>query len=152
VENKSIRKTAKYRSDKGPSQVPIPREELETLSAQFNIKFLLAIMNSEFALRYLSHIRKGDTDILPDEWKQLPIVVIPLSAQQPFIDLVDRILSEFQTYGYPLPDEPAVRVAVWEHQINEKVYEIYGITPNDIETLAAAAPTDLGETDDDEEA
>jgi hypothetical protein len=61
--------------------------------------------------------------------------------QQPFIDLVNHILNEFQTHGHHLPSAAAARVAAWEQEIDAKVDAIYGIAPNDVGAIAAVAPT-----------
>jgi len=150
VQNKSIQKTAKYRGEVKLHQ-PNPdvyREELEVLSRNFSTKYLLAIMNSSFARQWLATRRRNKLRIYPEDWKPFPIAVIPLSEQQPLIDLVDHILNEFQTHGHPLPNPAIARVAAWEQEIDTQVYAIYGIEPNAVGSIAAAAPTDLGETDD----
>lgn len=154
VKNTSLRRPAPYRSEltKGKAPPKVLRDDLEVLSSEFSIKYLLAISNSSLARRMLAQERTGSLEIHPNAWKALPIPVIPVANQQPLIDLVDHILNEFHTHGYPLPSAAAARVAAWEQEIDTKVYELYGIAPNDVEALAAAAPTDLGETDDDEDA
>lgn len=153
VRNKSIRKTAKYKDELKNVLSPgeFTREDLENLSGKFSMKYIVAIMNSTFARTYVNKRRKSKVNIYPDDWKPLPIAAISLDDQQPLIDLVDHILNEFQTHGHLLPNAAAARVAAWEQEIDAKVYAIYDVAPNDVEVIAAAAPTDLGETNDDED-
>ncbi len=66
--------------------------------------------------------------------------------------MVDKILAEYAAHAHPLPADAAARVANWEQQIDTKVYELYGITPDDVESIVAAAPTNLGDDDADDNA
>jgi serine/threonine protein kinase len=134
VRNKSLQGTAKYRDEvkSGQKQPNIFREELEILAQKFLPKYLLAIMNSAFALKFFEGIRKGDTDILPDEWKQLPIALIPMSQQREFGQLVDAIQAEFNQYGVSLPPDAAARVSALEKEIDWSVFALYNSTPEEM--------------------
>ncbi|MEM4168449.1 MAG: DNA methyltransferase, partial [Candidatus Caldarchaeum sp.] len=123
VVNQSISKTAKYRKQSKIGD----REQRELLSEQFEVKYLLAIMNSSFAAQWLAQKRRSKLSIYPDDWKQLPVVVISKEEQQEFVRLVDAILAEFQQHGYPLPPEAAARVAQLEREIDEKVKRLYRV-------------------------
>jgi adenine-specific DNA-methyltransferase len=121
VVNQSINKTAKYRwqSAKGD------REEREKLSQKFNLKYVLAIMNSTFAKDWLAKRRRHKIQLYPDDWKQLPIPPLSLNEQAEFVNLVDAILVEFEQWGYPLPSMAARRVADLEAELDERVAELY---------------------------
>jgi len=82
----------------------------------------------------------------------VPIASISLADQQPLVDLVDKILAEYATLGHPLLADAAARVASWEQEIDAQVYAIYGITPDDVESIAAVATTNLGDEDADDDA
>lgn len=129
VRNKSIQKTAKYRDELKQSEVlPLQfREDLEELSQKFMLKYLLAIMNSSFALKFFKSIRKGDTDILPDEWKQLPIALITIEEQASITALVNEILGLYAKFGYLLPSEATEKLTTLEKEINERVAAIYDL-------------------------
>ena len=60
-----------------------------------------------------------------DDWKQLPIPPAPREAKEEIAGLVDSILSEFERYGYPLPEYAAVRVAELEEGVDKKVEKFY---------------------------
>ena len=121
VINKSISKTAKYHH-----QDPLgDREQREEISKKFNLKYVLAIMNSSFAREWLKGRRRSKMHIYPDDWKQLPIAPIPLEAQQPFVEKVDTILGEYDRHGYPLPPDAAQHVQGLEHELDEMVARLY---------------------------
>ena len=129
VRNRSIQKTARYRDEVRHGETPpggVFREELEELSRQFALKYVLAVMNSTFARDWLATRRRSKIHVYPDDWKPLPIAPIPLEEQQHFVKLVDAILAEFATHGYPLPAEAATRVAELEREIDERVAGLYG--------------------------
>ena len=121
VVNKSIKKAAEYRHQNPEGD----REKKEKLSKDFELKYILAIMNSSFAKNFLKKIRQSKIDIYPDEWKQLPIAPISLEEQKEFVKLVDKILAEYEKHGYPLPEKSAEKVREWEGQLDEMVGKLY---------------------------
>ena len=121
VENKSIIKTSKYKHQVYNGD----REEREKISRQFHIKYILAVMNSDFAKEWLDKRRRSRVHIYPDDWKKLPIVPISVEEQKEFVKLVDAILAEFKKHGYPLPLNSVLLVKQWEDEINKRVDEIY---------------------------
>ncbi|MBX3045077.1 MAG: N-6 DNA methylase, partial [Candidatus Kapabacteria bacterium] len=72
------------------------RNELEEISKQYDLKYLLAIINSKFALKYLNNIRKHRLEnyFYPDDFRKLPIPNISPEAQLPFIELADIMLEK----------------------------------------------------------
>ncbi|MGB8343825.1 MAG: DNA methyltransferase [Ktedonobacteraceae bacterium] len=118
VRNKSIQKTARYSDERSQNESPsgMLREDLEELSQRFDLKYLLGIMNSAFALKFFTSIRKGDTDILPDEWKQLPIAYASKDEQTAIVALVQKCL-----------DAGGVGCEEWEEEIDLYVAALYGL-------------------------
>ncbi len=129
VRNRSIRKAAKYADEvRSTAERPtIMREQLEELSRRFDSKYLLAIMNSDYAAKWLDQRKRSKMRVYPDDWKALPIPDSSPKQQQPLVRLVDSILSEFSRHGYPLPPESAARVAELEREIDERVKALYGL-------------------------
>ena len=123
VTNRSISKTAKYRSQSSDSD----REEREKISRAFHPKYLLAVMNSGFARDWLARRRRSRIHIYPDDWKQLPIAPIPMKDQKEFVKLVDAILVQYEEHGYPLPSKVAANVERLEREIDERVNSMYGL-------------------------
>ncbi|MGH7964370.1 MAG: Eco57I restriction-modification methylase domain-containing protein [Candidatus Binatia bacterium] len=92
VRNRSIAKSAKYR-DETTAQLDEYREDLEDLSRQFNLKYVLAVMNSSWACNYLRSRRRSNTDLYPDDWKPLPLPVADQDTQETIASKVDAILK-----------------------------------------------------------
>ena len=128
VNNRSIKRTARYR-DEGLSTSGLPpREDLEHNSHNFAIKYLLGILNSTPARDFLRANRRNNIQLYPDDWKQVPIPDVPLEQQEPIIELVDQILDA----KHPDPDAD---VSHLEDEIDQLVYELYDLTPNEVEIV-----------------
>jgi type I restriction-modification system DNA methylase subunit len=71
------------------------REQLEEISLKFDIKYILAILNSKLAISYLNTIRRHRIEyyFYPDDLKNLPIKKISLELQKPFILKADELLK-----------------------------------------------------------
>jgi len=104
VDNKSIKSSIKkWNTKKGElkkefsylSLISKEREELEKISLKYDLKYILAIINSNFAKFYLNSIRKHRMEyyFYPDDYKLLPIKKLSLSNQKEFIKKVDEIIS-----------------------------------------------------------
>jgi len=73
--------------------------ELKPISQQFDLRYILAIINSRFIRRFLAAnmhqgTRKGR--IYPDIWKQLPIKIVPLERQKEIALLVESVQNEYK--------------------------------------------------------
>ena len=70
------------------------REEVEQISINFDLKYILALLNSKYAMYFLNNIRRHRLEnyFYPDDFRKLPIPTISKESQQPFIDLVDKML------------------------------------------------------------
>jgi hypothetical protein len=101
------------------------REELETTSRRFAMKYLLGVMNSTVARDFLRANRRSNTDLYPDDWKKLPIPDVDIAAQVLIVKLVDRILSDKSA-------DPSADISVLEREIDRRVYELYGLTEEEI--------------------
>jgi adenine-specific DNA-methyltransferase len=94
-----------------------------------NIKFLLSYFNSNLFCyvfsKYYAGGGLGDKGIRfkGDFMKDYPIPNITPEAQQPFITLVEKILQG---------KKDGVDTSGWEREIDEKVYALYDLTPEEI--------------------
>lgn len=121
VQNRSIKKQARYRNEK-PSRPDLPqRENLEAISRRFSIKFLLGIMNSSVAREFLRANRRSNIHLYPDDWKKLPIPDVSPKSQKPIIDLVECILATKVA-------NPDADVSAEEEKIDDLVRNLYGLT------------------------
>jgi hypothetical protein len=89
VENRSINNSISKWNKK-------EREELEETSKNFDLKYILAILNSKFAYFYLNTIRNHRIKnyFYPNELKQLPIKKLDVTEQNSLIDLSTEILTK----------------------------------------------------------
>ena len=93
-----------------------------------NLKFLIAILNtvifSNFILKQANITGGKGVDFLGD----IPVPRISPSAQQPFIPLVNQILSLKKS-------SPNADTSTLEAEIDQMVYKLYGLTPKEIEIV-----------------
>jgi hypothetical protein len=82
-------------------------------------------MNSSFSREFVNKKRRSKLNIYPDDWKQLPIAPLSLAEQQPYVDKVAAILSEFSNHGFPLPPDAARLVKDLERELDEMVAKLY---------------------------
>ncbi len=126
VRNRSIRKTASYRDEgSNPRVASDSREDLERISAAFNIKYLLAVMNSSFASEWLASRRRSKNHVYPDDWKSLPIAMTTPEATR-IASLVDEIMELFVSEGCPLSPAGTASLRRLEEQIDQRIVALYG--------------------------
>ena len=121
VRNNSLRKVARYRSEKPRPDLP-QRDELEATSRRFSVKYLLGVMNSSAARDFLRANRRSNTDLYPDDWKKLPIPDVSMEQQAPIVALVDEILTLRRA-------NPHADIAALETEIDHQVAALYGLEP-----------------------
>jgi type I restriction-modification system DNA methylase subunit len=125
VRNRSIRKSGRYLGETSAHTDLPKREELEEISHQFSVKYLLAVMNSKVARDFLRANRRSNIHLYPDDWKKLPIPCATQSKQAPIIALVNQILVN--------PSSPDV--SSLESEINSLVYELYELSQVEISII-----------------
>jgi adenine-specific DNA-methyltransferase len=93
-----------------------------------SLKYVLALLNSKLYYLWLYHRgkRKGEMlELYQQPLSEIPIRRIPLSGQQPFVDLVDKILLNKQSTD----DSDTSGL---ELEIDKLVYQLYGLSPDEI--------------------
>ncbi len=131
VENRSLKKAARYRGEKPPRPDLPNREELEATSRHFAVKYLLGVINSVPARDFLRANRRNNVQLYPDDWKKLPIPDVPAKKQAPIIALVDAILTAKRR-------NPLADVSAMEREVDEHVSRLYGLTKEEIEVVENA--------------
>jgi len=121
VRNNSLKKVARYRGEKPPRPDLPKREELEATSRRFAVKYLLGVMNSSAARNFLRANRRSNTDLYPDDWKNLPIPDVPPGQQKPIVALVDQILKAKRS-------NMNGNIPLLEQQLDTEVRRLYGLT------------------------
>ena len=120
VQNRSIKERTRYRYEK-PERPDLPqREELEKVSSQFSLKFLLGVMNSIVASNFLKENRRHNVRLYPDDWKKLPIPNVPPEQQAPIVALVDKILTAKRK-------DLERKVVRLEKRLDKEVSALYGV-------------------------
>lgn len=108
-----------------------PRHEMEKLSENVDLRYLLGIMNSKYASILLTNLRGGDYHIYPEHIRNIPIPSPSKPQQQLIINLVDKILSAKK-------DDPHSDTSTLEHEIDQQVYALYNLTPEEIAIIEGA--------------
>ncbi len=104
------------------------RHELEKLSEDVDLRYLLGLMNSKYAAVLLTNLRGGDYHIYPEHIRNIPIPSPTPSQQQSIINLVDQILAIKK-------DNPQSNTSALEREIDQQVYALYNLTPEEISII-----------------
>ena len=118
VDNKSISSSIKKFST-------MPRADMEILSEKVDLRYLLGVMNSKYASVLLTNLRGGDYHIYPEHIRNIPIPTANSFQQQSIIKLVDAILAAKK--NNPKSDTSSI-----EREIDQQVYALYNLTPEEI--------------------
>ncbi len=92
---------------------------------EFNYLFLLGILNSNIINWYFLNFLSESLHFYPDDAKELPIPNIVSTYQEPFITIVDKILSSKAANS-------KADTSVLEKQLDEMVYKLYELTDDEI--------------------
>ncbi|HEY5124675.1 MAG TPA: TaqI-like C-terminal specificity domain-containing protein, partial [Ignavibacteria bacterium] len=97
-----------------------------------NLRYLLAILNSKVAKWYFNEISTssgmGTNRWLKYKIEQLPIKDIAEDKQEPFVQFVNQIL-------FAKKSDPNTDTSVLENEIDQLVYELYGLTEEEIKII-----------------
>jgi len=109
---------------------------LPKTGGEIELKYLLVILNSRL-LNWYYYIRFTNKSTLTVNisktfLEQLPIKKIDRKAQVSVIALVDQALSLIGENDYLTDTSKQAKVKEYEHQIDQMVYELYGLTPEEI--------------------
>lgn len=86
IDNKSISASIKRYST-------LPRQEMERLSEDVRLEYLLAILNSKYATTLLANLRGGDYHIYPEHVRNIPIPRATSEQQEEISQLVKTIIG-----------------------------------------------------------
>jgi len=105
------------------SLVDYRRTELEEISKNYSLKYILAIINSEYAMAFLNNFRRHRMKnyFYPDDFRNFPIPKITRSKQKPFIKLADEIL-------FAKVSNPSLDTTPHEAEIDGRVAHLYNLT------------------------
>lgn len=104
---------------------------------RINLKYLLAILNSntiKYWLKNKGKMQGNNFQIDKEPLLQIPIKEAPLNEQAQIIDLVNNISRLFLEDNFN-PKEPSIKQIELEKEINKIVYNIYGLTEDNINVI-----------------
>ncbi len=105
-----------------------------------NIKLLLALFSSKLLSFLYQNGLYGQKNRTLAQFRiyalySLPIVELEKIDQQPFIDIVDKILEITKDDDYLQNKEKQAKVKEYERQIDQMVYKLYGLTDEEIKIV-----------------
>lgn len=104
------------------------------------LKLLLAVLNSRLPIFYIkerypaSSYNQGTT-FTTDMINNLPLPQIDEGTKRQLIDIVNKILSITESADYLTNPLKQSKVAEYEQQIDQKVYDLYGLTEEEIKIV-----------------
>ena len=113
VENKSISSSIKKFSR-------LSRKEMEQMSENVSLFFLLGVLNSKFAQQLIDDQRGDDYHIYPEQQRNIPIPSATKEQQAPIIALVNEILAVKKTNS-------SADTSIQEAEIDRLVYGLYDV-------------------------
>jgi len=102
------------------------------------LKYILALLNSKLYYLWLYYRgkRKGEIlELIAKPLSEIPIKKIAKEDQQPFIDLVDKILAITKDEDYLENPVKQEMVKEYERQIDQMVYKLYDLTEEEIKII-----------------
>ena len=97
---------------------------------------MIGLLNSRLVEWYFpqiaSTLSKGGSRYFKHFVEQLPTAKISKPAQQSFITLVDHILAITEDEDYLQNPQKQVQVKALEREIDQMVYQLYGLTGEEI--------------------
>ena len=106
------------------------------------IKYLCAVLNSTMATWFMRNTAlnsgMGVTRWIKHTVEQIPIPTIPATQQKPFIKLIDHILQAKAT-------NPSADTRALEAEIDRLVYQLYGLTTEEIAAVEGSSPSPGGQ-------
>jgi len=100
-----------------------------------SIKYLCALLNSHLITWIMRHTSlnsgMGVTRWIASTVEKIPVPKIPETVQEPFIQLVDKILSAKDT-------NPEADISGLEAKINQRIYKLYALTQAEVSIIESS--------------
>lgn len=111
-------------------------------SSVLSIKYLLALLNSKLLRYYFNYIgimtAGGAFTLKRETIRELPIKEISDQEESQIINLVDSILKITRSEDYINNSAQQTKVKKYEDLIDQLVYKLYGLTPEEIKIVEGA--------------
>jgi len=105
------------------------------IDSQFSLKYILALLNSKFITYYsqvngvIRYAKGKQPQIRVEGLKGIPIRELQKRDQKPFVEIVERIQEITRSDDYLSKSDEKVKAEDYMEQIDQMVYELYGLTP-----------------------
>lgn len=111
----------------------------ESQKENYDIKYLLAILNSKYLKHIYSQLTQEGGRVFPqvklDKLKNLPIKILFTAQQEPFVEIINKILLITKTDDYLVNTSKNKQVEAYAKQIDQMVYELYNLTTEEINNI-----------------
>jgi len=121
--------------DDGGRYVDININMLYVKDLRYDPKFILAVLNSRLIGNYIFNQIRSNLSITQSALFRLSIKMTPREMQEQFVDNVDKILENTRSDNYLEDMHRTSLVKKYEQQIDQMVYKLYGLTPEEIEIV-----------------
>jgi adenine-specific DNA-methyltransferase len=99
-------------------------------------KFVLGVLNSSlinwFYYKSFTNESKLTVNLSREYLSEIPIREISTAIKEPFLEIVNKVLSITTFEGFPEDAQKQGQVKEYEKQIDQMVYELYGLTEDEI--------------------
>lgn len=104
----------------------------------FELKYILALLNSRLYFQWLYHRGKlkGDSlELYLIPLSEIPIKEVSTQDQKPFVNIVNKIVAITKNIDYLDNSAKQIKVKEYERQIDRMVYELYELTEEEIKIV-----------------
>jgi len=101
------------------------------INKRYSLQYILACLNSKLINYFYSNLFFGWQITIP-ALHLIPIKRTSPEEQQPIVNVVNQIVSLTKTDDYPTNRDKQAKVRELERQIDQMVYELYGLTSEEI--------------------
>lgn len=119
--------------------------EYEKIAVDISLEYLTAHLLSSLSNFYYRNkfatesLQQSTSHVYPQAVRALPVKKLSLKSQKPFVDLVNQIMDITRENDYLIDLSKQTKVKEYEHQIDQMVYELYGLTPEEISVVEGKA-------------
>ena len=97
-------------------------------------RYILPLLNSKL-LNWFFKVFSTNSNVNGYEIDNMPIPKIAIEDQKPFIKIVDKILAITGSGDYSENPAKQAKVKEYENQIDQMVYKLYDLTPEEIKIV-----------------
>ncbi len=105
-------------------------------------KYALALLNSTLSNFIYQQLSQEEgrvfAEVKPKNIRKLYIAQVDKNEQKPFVELADKILALTKSEDYQTNKSKQAEVKKLEDQIDQMVYKLYGLTPEEIKIVEGA--------------